>query len=137
MAFQPARLKGLLKAKDLRPDEVSGFGRGTVSNWANGNTKPGDEAQHALAVALDATMDYFHALRDDYADDYERAAREMAFDIFEKDASIDDELRQRCKRVRGHDAAPRTVVQWKAFADMVEKVIGPQSPRFEVIPGRK
>jgi transcriptional regulator with XRE-family HTH domain len=136
MAFQRDRLKGLLTVKKIRPDEVAGFPRGTISNWLNGHSKPSDQAQCALALALDATMDYFHAVRDDYGDDYERAAREMSFDIFEKDISVDLELRKRCRRIRGHVGAPQRVADWKVFADLIQIICPPQQ-KYDVIMGGK
>jgi transcriptional regulator with XRE-family HTH domain len=103
MEFQPARLRGLLKAKNLRPDEVEGFNRGTVSRWENGHGKPTADSLAQLATALDATMNYFYGLQDDFGEDYGLAAAKMSFAFFERDTDVAPEQKSRCRRVFGDD----------------------------------
>jgi hypothetical protein len=84
-----------------------------------------------LALALDATSDYFIGLGDDF-ESYEAAAVQMSFVVFLRDISITPDQRERCRRVLGHTHAPRSVLAWRALAEMVDLAIGPMPPRIGI-----
>lgn len=136
MPFRPERLRGLLKAKELRPDELDGVSRGMVAKWENGHAKPSLDALELLATALDVTTDYLLDRGDDYGG-YEAAAACMAFDVFARDLTVTPEQRDRCRRALLHEQAPRTAKAWKAFSEMIDLAIGPPPPKFEVVTGKK
>jgi len=46
----------------------------------------------------------------------------MAYDVFAADLSIDDDTRERCRRVIDHSEAPRTYKRWLRFAHLVSGV---------------
>ena len=72
------------EAKKLGRDEITGFTSNLVTKYEGGHVEPGLAALKKLAVALDATTDYFLGLGDDYAGSFELAAAKMSFSYFER-----------------------------------------------------
>jgi transcriptional regulator with XRE-family HTH domain len=124
--FRSERLRGLLRVKGIRADEVRGFSREMIAKWENGHGQPTLEGLRDLAVVLDAASDYLIGLGDDYGGSYDLAAAKMSFAYFYVDLDIKPELKERCRRVFDDDevlklpGAPRTADEWRTVARIID-----------------
>lgn len=142
MALIPDRVRGLIKVKNRRHEDVPGIDANLLSKWLGGHKKmdPGDLRR--LAEALDASSDYLIGLGDDYRaggkdDNYAFAAAKMSFGYFVRDADekVTADQKQRCSRIWTDDAlllregAPMTAEAWKSLAAMIDRAV-PIPPRI-------
>jgi transcriptional regulator with XRE-family HTH domain len=135
MALLADRVEGLMLVKGrLRQDELEGIPRADLTRWLNGHRPVSAADLKKLATALDATMDYLAGSRTDYGS-YGRAAAHMSFSLFDEDISVPIEQKQRCRRILDDEAAPKTLVGWRALARMIDMAIGPTPVKFEVVNG--
>lgn len=138
-AFQSQRLRGLLKVKGIRTDQVKGFSREMIAKWENGHGQPSLEALRNLAVALKATSDYLIGLGEDYEGSYELAAAKMSFAYFDRDLSVQPELKERCRRIAADDevlklqGAPRSSDEWRTIARMIEVATPPPPVKIDAV----
>ncbi len=127
MPFQRERLIGLCKAKGIRtPEEleaICGIAGSTLAEFENGSKTPDPDTLETLAIALDATMDYFHGIGEHFDDNrkgYAQAAIHLSFNCFNRNPTISSAQKERCQRVLRHPGAPRTFKAWKALAEMID-----------------
>jgi transcriptional regulator with XRE-family HTH domain len=132
--FRRDRLRELRESKHLQQNEIEGVPYSAVRKIENGHANPSLEVLKQLAVALDATTDYFLGLGENY-ETPASAAVKMSFSLFERDIATSSERAERCRRVLDHPDAPRTVNGWRSFAEMVELAIGPKPPRIGIAKG--
>lgn len=131
MPLQAERFKAIREAKGLSQGalaELSKVGQSTLTKLERGSAPNiGADILERIAVALDATTDYFYGRGFENAD-ASVAASHMSFDVFARDRRFTDEQRERCRRALAHRDAPRTAEAWRSFAEMVDLVIEPMSP---------
>lgn len=126
MPFRPDRLKALRDAKDWGQDKLSkhsGLSQSVIAKSEKGRNLPGSDALEKLAQALDCTTDYLLGRGPDYKS-ATAAAAHMAFEVFITQEGLDDEQRERCRRVLQHPDAPRTALDWRSFAEKLELAMG-------------
>lgn len=133
MPLQPDRFKALREAKSLSQGalaELSEVGQSTITKLEGGAAPNlGADILERIAIALDATTDYFFG-RGFEEVDAKVAAAHMSFDVFAKDGKFNSEQVERCRRVLSHREAPKTALAWRSFAEMLDIAVGPtSSPR--------
>ena len=130
--FRSDRLKDLREAKGLSQEqleELSGVSHTMITKYERGKSKPSGESLNKLAVALDASTEYFYGREFDDDDpassDPKIAAARMAYDVFYKNKTFSVEQRDRCRRAMIHNDAPRTAKAWRSFCEQIELALGP------------
>lgn len=128
MPLRPERFKALREAQNLSQEvlaDLSNVGQSTITKLECGTAlNIGADVLERLALALDATTDYFYGRGFEDAD-AAVAASHMSFDVFAKDPKFDNEQRERCRRVLLHRDAPKTAQAWRSFAEMLDLAVGP------------
>lgn len=142
--FIPSRLKQLREAKGLTQEALEALSQvnhSQIAKYENGKSRPGSNSLEKLTAALDASSDYlygrgFKNVKPDVA------AAQMAFAVFTEREGADSERVARCQRALLHADAPRTAQGWRAFAEMLEMVVGtgetaPTSGTLTLVSGGK
>ena len=112
---------GLARAVGLTQSQISGYERGLTTNI------PSDHLE-TLATVLDCTTDFLLG-RTWVGMPLERAASQMAFDVFADHNKTTDEQRRRCRNVLGHPNAPLTGNAWITLAALIDRAVPPhQNP---------
>lgn len=128
MPLQPDRFRALREAKGLSQEVLANqatVGQSTITKLEGGAAPNlGAEILERIALALDATTDYFYGRGFEEVDASAAAAR-MSFDVFARDPRFTDEQRERCRRVLPHPDAPKTAQAWRSFAEMLDLAVGP------------
>lgn len=135
MPFIAERLIGLRRAKGIRTQDelqaLCGVDRTVLNKYEKGTKVPTAEAVAAIATSLDAEMGYFYGLGSYYDDTetgYAKAAIEMSFLAFGRDLRFSAEQKVRCGRTLAHKAAPRTLGEWCALAEMIDLAMDQRTP---------
>src|SRR5438067_11118425 len=127
MPFQPSRLKDLREAKGWSQEQLAkraGLSQAQIAKTESGTSSPRSEALDKLAEALDCSIDYLHGRGRTY-ESPALAAAQMAFEAFIAKQTLNDDQRERCRRVLRHPNAPKTMQAWTSFAEQVELALGP------------
>jgi transcriptional regulator with XRE-family HTH domain len=126
----PERFRALRDAKGLSQGDlarIANVGQSTITKLERGDAPNiGADLLERIAVALDATTDYFYG-RGFEEVDASVAAAHMSFDVFVRDLKFVDEQRDRCRRVLVHSDAPKTAQAWCSLAEMIDLAAGPTS----------
>jgi transcriptional regulator with XRE-family HTH domain len=120
------RFRALRDAKCLsqeRLGQLANVAHSTIAKIEGGAT-PGADTLERLAMALDATTDYFYG-RGFEDVDASVAAACMSFDVFAKDPKISNDIRERFRRVLSHPDAPKTARAWHSLAEMLDLFVEP------------
>lgn len=128
MPLRHDRFRALREAKRLSQEILGGMAdvaHSTIAKIERGSTPSADTLER-LAVALDATTDYFYGRGFEDVDASVAAAR-MSFDVFSRDPKLNSEMRERCRRALPHPDAPKTAQAWRSFAEMLDLAIEPMS----------
>ena len=146
MPLQPERFKALREAKRLSQEELadlSTVGQSTITKLERGAAPSlGADILERIALALDATTDYFYG-RGFEDTNAAVAASYMSFDVFAKDPKVNDRLREQCRRVLSHRDAPKTARGWHSFAEMLDLAAEPtpptasDQPKLALMPDRR
>jgi transcriptional regulator with XRE-family HTH domain len=144
--LRPDRFRALRDAKGLSQKglaDLSKVGQSTITKLERGGAPNlGADVLERIALALDATTDYFYG-RGFEETNAEVAAAHMSFDIFAKDPNLSNEYRERCRRVLSHRDAPKTARGWRSFAEMLDLAVEPtpptssRRPKLALIPERR
>ncbi len=130
MPLRPERFEGLRDAKGLSQGvlaRLAGIGQSTITKLECGDPPNiGADTLERIALALDATTDYFYG-RGFEDVDASVAAAHMSFDVFARDPKFTDEQRERCRRVLPHRDVPKTAQAWRSLAEMLDLAVGPTS----------
>ncbi len=130
MPLRPERFKALREAKNLSQEVLARqatVGQSTITKLEGGAaTNLGADTLERIALALDATTDYFYG-RGFEDVDASVAAAHMSFDVFARDPKFTDEQRERCRRVLPHRDVPKTAQAWRSLAEMLDLAVGPTS----------
>lgn len=121
MPLRHDRFRTLREAKGLSQEILGGMAdvaHSTIAKIERGST-PSANTLERLAVALDATTDYFYGRG---FEDVEPsvAAAHMSFDVFARDPKLSSGVRERCRRALSHADAPKTARAWRSFAEMLD-----------------
>ena len=128
MPLRHDRFRVLREIKGISQEALAamaGVAHSTIAKIERGATPSADTLER-LALALDATTDYFYG-RGFEGIDPRMAAAQMAFDVFSKDPKASNQTRERCRRILSHRDAPKTARSWRSFAEMLELAIEPSS----------
>ena len=127
MPLRPERFKALREAKGLSQEalaDLSKIGQSTITKIERGTaSNVGADILERIALALDATTDYFYG-RGFEDTDAAIAASHMSFDVFAKDPTLTNEQRERCQRVLSHRDAPKTTQAWRSFVEILDLAVG-------------
>ncbi len=121
MPLRHDRFRDLREAKGLSQEALGRLAdvtHSTIAKIERGAT-PSADTLGRLALALDATTDYFYG-RDFEDVNASVAAAYMSFDVFARDPKISSEKRERLRRVLAHTDAPKTARAWRSFAEMLD-----------------
>ena len=142
MPLRRERFKALREAKGFSQGDVArqaSVGQSTITKLEAGAApNVGADILERIALALDATTDYFYGrgLEDI---DASVAAAHMSFDVFARDPNFTDEQRNRCRSALPHPDAPKTAHAWRSLAEMIDLALGPttttasREPRLALI----
>lgn len=132
MPLRPERFKTLRETKGLSQGALADLckvGQATITKLESGDApNVGANILERIALALDATTDYFYGRSFENAD-VAVAASNMSFDVFAKDPKLTNQQREQCRRVLLHRDAPKTAQAWRSFAEMLDLAVGPTSSR--------
>ena len=131
-----------MAAKKLQQNELGAIPKTLVGKWVNGHGAPSADNLEKLKTLLDATMDFFHGDKEYYYgesdEEYARSAAHLALRLFLLAPNkFTEQQRERCRRVKDHSGAPRTLTGWKDFAEMVELALGSTPTTPKLVPRKR
>jgi transcriptional regulator with XRE-family HTH domain len=133
--LQHNRFRSLREAKGLSQQtlgRLADVAHSTIAKIECGATPSADTLER-LALALDATTDYFYG-RGFEDVNASVAATHMSFDLFIKNPKISNEMRKRFRRVLSHPDAPKTVSAWCSLAEIIDIVVEPATTTTSTSP---
>ena len=128
MPLRHDRFRALREAKGLSQEilgRMANVAHSTIAKIERGSIPSADTLER-LALALDASTDYFYGRGFEDVDASVAAAR-MSFDVFARDPRLTSEMRERCRRALSHADAPKTAQAWRSFAEMIDLAVEPMS----------
>ena len=130
MPLDRKRLKALREIKALKQDQLSGLTQNQVTNCERLGTDS-IELLEKLATALDCTPNFllgrgFKDVDFEVPTQVRPVASRLAFGAFAARIKTTDVQRQRCRRVRGHRAAPLTADGWATLAEQIDLAVPPK-----------
>jgi transcriptional regulator with XRE-family HTH domain len=132
--FRPDRLRDLRSIKGWSQVQLADRARlshALIAKTENGKNSPRSDALAQLAQALDCTTDYLLGLGSDYGG-AAAAASQMSLDIFIAQRVMSHERLESCRRVLQHQGAPKTVDDWRSFAEMLDIATGSHQSKVPV-----
>ena len=133
MILEAERIRGLLGAKNWKQTSIPGVTGPELGKWLCDDREPSLADLKRLTDGLDAASDFLIGLGDDYGGSYQLAAAKMAFGYFDRDPSVDPQLKDRCRRIFVDDellklqGAPRTADEWRTVARIIDRAT-PRAP---------
>ena len=137
------RIRAMRELKGIRPQEALAKLVGTVQSYVSaleqGKVR-NEEVLLKVADVLDCELDFFYARGrfsrnidiHEGSTELRQAASEMAF-VFYAASESRDEWVARCRRVRGHKAAPITAAAWRDLAEQIDLAIGPNGGHLKEV----
>jgi transcriptional regulator with XRE-family HTH domain len=136
--FRPDLLKALRETKSLSQEalaKMAEISHSAIAKCESGKSTPNSETLDRLAVALDATIDYFYGRGPEKLDPA-TAAASMSLDVFLRDKNFTNVQGERCRRVLSHPRAPKTSAAWRALAEMMELAAPQKVASLALVPGK-
>lgn len=137
MPLDGARLRALREIKGFRSQQAFadaiGVPQSHICDLENGKLR-NQEVFVRIADELDCTTDFLFGRgpfrNAEEPTGFRNAISRMAFDVFVERLDVTIIQIERCARVLDHPDAPITARSWKALAEMIDRAIGPTTPKI-------